>query len=76
VAVTANNWYLLEVFRIASNDLQFYVNGVQRVTFTTNIPSTVVCAPSFRVITGAAAARTLNIDWFKMRLANLGQRWT
>lgn len=76
VAVTAGKWYLLEVFRFASNDLQFYVNGVQRATFTTNIPSTVACSPSFRVITGAAAARTLNIDWFKMRMANLGQRWT
>ncbi len=76
VAVTAGNWYLLEVFRISSSDLQFYVNGVQRATFSANIATTVACSPSFRVITGAAAARTLNIDWFKMRLANLGQRWT
>lgn len=76
VAVTAGNWYLLEVFWNASNDLQFYINGVQVATFSANIPTTVACSPSFRVTTNTTAARNLRIDWFKMRLQNLGQRWT
>lgn len=76
VAVTAGNWYLLEVFYNSSSDLQFYINGVQRATFSANIPTTVVGAPSFRVITNTTAARNLRIDWFRMRLNNLGQRWT
>lgn len=76
VAVTAGNWYLLEVFYNSSSDLQFYINGARVATFSANIPTTVACVPSFRVTTNTAAARTLNIDWFRMRLNNLGQRWT
>ncbi|MCS6946260.1 MAG: LamG domain-containing protein [Steroidobacteraceae bacterium] len=76
VAVTAGNWYLLEAFQFSSSDLQFYINGSRVATFTSNIPTTVAVTPSFRVTTNTTAARNLRIDWFKMRIANMGNRWT
>lgn len=77
VAVVANNWYLLEIYRISSTDVRFFLNGVQFGAFTSGIPAdTVAMNLGLCVQTGAAAARNVVVDWFRARVNNLGQRWT
>lgn len=76
VDVVATNWYLLEIYRNpTSGNWEFYVNGVKLATHSTQKPSAVMQA-GFYVETATTASRTLDIDWFRLRLAAMGQRWT
>jgi hypothetical protein len=76
VAVTANNWYLLEALRIpSSGNWEFFINRVRRTTHSTQKPAVALNVGAI-VQTGAAAARNVDIDWFRLRPVVLGQRWT
>lgn len=74
VAVTANNWYLLEGVRRPDGAWIFAVNGTDRTTHSANQPST-DCAFGVLCQTGTAAARNIDLDYCYVR-ATLGQLWT
>jgi hypothetical protein len=75
VAVTANNWYFLELRRLSNGNWEFYVNNVLEATHSTNIP-TAANEVTFVAENTAAANKTLDVDWFYVRSKQLGQRWT
>jgi hypothetical protein len=73
-SVVANNWYLLELRRLAGGNWQCWENAALRGTLSTNLPTT---ACNFGVLcqTGAAAARNVDLDYCYMH-GSLGQLWT
>jgi hypothetical protein len=75
VTVTAGNWFLLQAIRLASGNWEFYINGTLVFTHSANLPTT-ACNVGCMVQTATTAARTLGVDWFRMRTINLGQRYT
>ena len=75
VTVTAGNWFLLQCIRLASGNWEFYINESLKFTHSANQPTT-ACNIGCMVQTATTAARTLDVDWFKLRTKNLGQRWT
>jgi len=72
--VAANNWYALEARRLASGSWEFWINEVLRFTHSATLPST-SCAFGCLVQTGAAAARSVDLDLAYAR-ATLGQVFT
>ena len=74
VALTANNWYLLEIVREGAGAMCGYINGVRVARHTTNNP-TPAQNVGYIAQTDAAAAKTIDIDYFSIRLF-YGQRWT
>ena len=75
VTVTANNWYLLQCIRLSTGNWEFYINDSLKFTHSANQPTT-ACNVGCMVQTATTAARTLGVDWFKLRTKNLGQRYT
>lgn len=73
--VVANNWYLLEIFRTSAGNWEFYINGVRRATHSTQKPAIAMQA-GFYVETTGSGGKQLDVDWFRLRLVALGQRWT
>jgi len=74
VAVTAGNWYALEARRLAGGNWEFWVNETLRFTHSATLPTT-ACAFGVLVQTGAAAARSVDLDLAYAR-ATLGQVFT
>lgn len=76
VDVTAGNWYLLEILRIASSgNWEFYINGTRVATHTTRQPTSALNVGVF-VSTATSAARSIDVDWFGMRTIQFAQRYT
>lgn len=53
----------LECLITGEDTAKFYVDGVLKATATSGFPNDEVLAPSLAVLTGAAAANTLSVDW-------------
>lgn len=75
VAVTANNWYLLEAVRLSGGNWEFYINGTLRATSSANQPTT-DCNFGAMVQTATTAARNLDVDYASLRTIQLGNRFT
>ena len=73
--VVAGNWYQFDIVRRQDGDWQFAKNGVLAFTHSANQPTT-VCTVGFLCHTLTAAARNLDIDFFGLNFAPLGNRWT
>lgn len=73
LAVTANNWYVLEARRLGTGNWEFWVNNVLRATNTANLPTT-ACNFGCFISTATAAARTVDLDMAAIR--SLSQRFT
>ena len=75
VAVTAGNWYQLDMVRLQNGNVQFAINGALAFTHTTTLPTT-AGQFGFLVQTGTTAARNLDIDYFAKRYLRNANRWT
>jgi uncharacterized protein with putative carbohydrate binding module len=76
VAITANNWYQLEMFRNpTTGNWDFTINGVLRFTHTATLP-TVAVQTACLVETTEAVIKTIEIDYFGLRSQYMTQRWT
>jgi hypothetical protein len=75
VAVTAGNWYQLEMVRLQNGSWQFAINGALAFTHSANQPTT-GCMLGFLVQTATAAARNFDIDYCAIKYNRGGQRWT
>lgn len=53
-----------------SNGLLFYLNNVQVASITTNIPTAFI-VPGNHIINSAAAAKTMDIDYFQLQITGL-----
>lgn len=73
--VTANTWYQFDIVRLQNGNWQFAKNGALAFTHTANQPTT-ACTLGFLCHTLTAAARNLDIDFFGLNFAPLGNRWT
>lgn len=73
VTVAANTWYLCEAFYNGTNWLPI-VNATAYTAQTTNIPSAAINVGVY-INTGAAATRTVQLDYFNMITRELGQRF-
>lgn len=78
VALTATNWYVLEIVRESAGAAWCgYINGARVARHTTNLPGgTNAHNITFVVQNDAAASKTMDIDYFSLRTVNLTQRWT
>lgn len=74
-AVTAGNWYQFDIVRLQNGNWQFAKNGALAFTHSANQPTT-ACTIGFLSHTLTAAARQLDIDFFGLNFAPLGNRWT
>lgn len=75
VAVTAGNWYLLEIIRKQNGNIQFLVNGALVFEHSTNLPTT-LCLIGSLTHTLTTAARNVDYDFFGLNFAPLGNRFT
>ena len=73
--VVAGSWYQFDMVRLQNGNWQFAKNGVLAFTHTTNQPTTGGTI-GFLAHTLTTVARNLDIDFFGMNLAPLGNRWT
>lgn len=73
--VVAGNWYQFDIVRLQNGDWQFAKNGVLAFTHSANQPTT-VSTIGFLAHTLTTAARNLDIDFFGMNFAPLGNRFT
>jgi hypothetical protein len=76
VAVTNNEWDLLEAFRLTNGNWSFWINEALVFTHSATLPTSVMANVGFFVETQVAVARNLQIDWCSLRTARLGQRYT
>lgn len=74
-AVTAGNWFVLEMVRLQNGNWQFAVNGTVIFTHSANLPTT-ACNIGLLVQTGTAAARNADIDFYGINFAPMSQRYT
>jgi hypothetical protein len=74
IAYTTGTWYFLEIRRNGANE-EFYINNVLQFTHSTNIP-TGIMAPMMLIKTNEAVAKSIDVDFFTMKSAAWGQRWT
>lgn len=77
VAVTNNEWDLLEIYRLADGRIVFWIN--ETLVFThasTNVPTTAMANIGVFVETQTAAARNVQWDWVRFRTVRFGQRYT
>lgn len=75
IAVVAGNWYDLEARRLAGGNWEFYINSVLRFTHAAQLPAVALNVGALAQ-TGAAAARTLDVDYFGFSMADLGNRYS
>lgn len=73
--VAANTWYQFDIVRLQNGNWQFAKNGALAFTHTANQPTT-ASTVGFLAHTLTAAARNLDIDFFGLNFAPLGNRWT
>lgn len=73
--VAQSSWYQLEIVQLQNGNLQFAKNGALLFTHSATLPS-VACNPGFVIETNTTAARSVDIDFFGLNLAPLGNRWT
>lgn len=73
--VVAGNWYQFDIVRLQNGNWQFAKNGALAFTHSANQPTT-ACTVGFLAHTLTAAARNLDIDFFGLNFAPLGNRWT
>jgi hypothetical protein len=76
VAITNNEWDLLEAYRLANGNWSFWANEALLFTHSANLPTTVMANIGVFVETQTAAARNVQLDWLAFRTARLGQRFT
>jgi len=74
VAVTASNWYDLEMVRLQNGNWQFVINKTIVATHSANLPTTASLAGAL-VQTGTSAARIVDVDFYGANF-KLGQRYT
>jgi len=76
VAVTGNNWYLLEL-RKKGTDIEFLINGAVVATHTTNLPdaTAVDWSSKFGITNSAAANKIVDAGYFSI-VRKLKQRFT
>lgn len=74
-AVTAGNWYQLEMVRLQNGNVQFAINGELKFTHSANLPTT-NGQFGFLVQTVTTAARNLDIDYFGLKYLRNANRWT
>lgn len=75
VACTNNDWEVLEMVRLQNGDIQFLINEAIIFTHSANLPTT-ACNIGIMVQTGAAAARSVDADFFGVNFLPFTQRWT
>lgn len=75
VAVTAGNWYQLEMVLLQNGNWQFAINGALAFTHSANLPTT-NCMLGFLVQTVTAAARNIDIDYAAIKYNRGSNRWT
>jgi len=75
IAVTAGNWYVLKIIRTAGGNFTFYVNDILKTTHATNQPTVVINAGA-QIKTLTTAQRTLDLDYFRLKTARFGNRYT
>lgn len=68
VAAAAATWFKLKIRRVNATTLAYSINGAAEIQIATNSPEGVSLAFGFHVIPTAAAARSVNVDAFAMRL--------
>lgn len=73
LAVTANNWYVLEAKRLGTGNWEFWVNGSLRATNSATLPTT-TCNFGCFLSTVTAAARNVDLDMAGIR--STAQRFT
>lgn len=76
VAVTNNEWDLLEAYRLTGGNWSFWANEALVFTHSANLPTTVMANIGVFVETQTAAARNVQVDSIAFRTARLGQRYT
>jgi hypothetical protein len=76
VAITNNEWDLLEAVRLTNGNWAFVANDTVIFTHSANLPTTAMATLGVFVETQTAAARNVQLDWAMLRTARLGQRWT
>lgn len=75
VAAVANNWVQLEMVCLQNGNWQFALNEVLSGTISSNQPTT-ACNIGIVVETLTGAARNIDVDFFGLAYAPLGNRWT
>lgn len=76
VALVNNEWDLLEAIRLTNGNWAFLINETLLFTHTTNLPTAVMSNVGLFVETQTAAARSVNLDWLRLRTTRYGQRYT
>jgi hypothetical protein len=72
LAAVDTGWHRLRIRRVDAGAIGFTLDGGTEVTLTTNIP-TVALNPVIQIINGAAANKTLDIDFFSLRITSLNR---
>lgn len=72
MATVDTDWVRLRIRRIDASTIGFTFNALTEVTLTTNVP-TVALTPFFQIINGAAASKTLDLDYFSLRITGLSR---
>lgn len=62
-------------FRIVrtTTGVDFYLNNVFITTMTASIPSSTSVSPCFQIVNSAAAAKTLDVDYFQLMMTGLAR---
>lgn len=76
VAVTNNEWDLLEAYQLTGGNWSFWINEALVFTHSANLPTTALANIGVFVETQTAAARNVQVDSIAFQTARLGQRYT
>lgn len=72
IAPTSTNWVVLRLRRVDASTVGFSINGAAEVTATLTIPATGV-QPWVQIVNSAAASKTVDVDYFEMRITSLAR---
>jgi hypothetical protein len=73
-AVAVSTSFVKLEFSRTTSGVQFRIDGVPVCgVMTTNLPSSVFQSPGFHIINSAAAAKTVDVDYFQMNITGLNR---
>lgn len=73
LAATSTNWVRFRVRRVDASTVGFTVDSGAEATLTTNIPTGRMMVGVHIINSGAAAAKTLDVDFIRIKITGLGR---
>lgn len=73
VAAAGNAWHTFRARRVSSSAMAYSLDGVADTTSTVSTRPAVAVSPAATIFNGAAAAKTLDIDYFRSGFAGLAR---